>query len=242
MRILPIAIALALLAGCAPVVPPPAPAPAAAAPKTAPSAAAAADRLPPREAARAFARVVERVEPVAEALCRSEGVVENCDYRVVVDDRRDAPPNAFQTVGRGGRPVVGLTLALIADARNEDELAFILSHEMAHHVAGHLDLARQGALEGQALGEAIGRARGLDARGVREFARAGAFIGARRFGPAFELEADALGTVIADAAGYDPVRGSAFFQRIPDPGDQFLGTHPPNAERIETVRRVAAGL
>jgi len=43
-------------------------------------------------------------------------------------------------------------------------------------------------------------------------------------------------------AGYNPVRGAQFFTRIPDPGNRFLGTHPPNAQRIETVRRVNAQL
>ena len=70
----------------------------------------------------------------------------------------------------------------------------------------------------------------------------GAGVGARTYSKDFELEADALGTVIAKRSGYDPVRGAEFFTQIPDPGDVFLGTHPPNAERIATVRRVAAGL
>ena len=72
--------------------------------------------------------------------------------------------------------------------------------------------------------------------------RIGAQVGARSYSKDFELEADALGTVIAARSGYDPVRGSQFFNRIPDPGDRFLGTHPPNAQRIEVVRRTAAGL
>ncbi|MEL6518654.1 MAG: M48 family metalloprotease, partial [Pseudomonadota bacterium] len=83
---------------------------------------------------------------------------------------------------------------------------------------------------------------GLDAAGVETAQRIGGTVGARRFAKDFELEADALGTRIAAAAGYDPVRGAEFFNRIPDPGDQFLGTHPPNADRMATVRRVAAGL
>ena len=58
----------------------------------------------------------------------------------------------------------------------------------------------------------------------------------------FELEADALGTRIAAAAGYDPIRGAQYFNVVPDPGNPFLSTHPPNAQRINTVRRVAAGL
>ena len=83
---------------------------------------------------------------------------------------------------------------------------------------------------------------GGDATAVRTAQRVGAQVGARSFSKEFELEADALGTVITARAGYDPVRGAQFFTRIPDPGDRFLGTHPPNAARIEIVRKTAAGL
>ena len=31
-----------------------------------------------------------------------------------------------------------------------------------------------------------------------------------------------------------------FFDRLPDPGDRFLGTHPRNSQRKETVARVVA--
>ncbi len=70
----------------------------------------------------------------------------------------------------------------------------------------------------------------------------GGAVGVRSFSKRFELEADALGTVIAGRAGYDPVRGAAYFTRIPDPGNAFLGTHPPNADRIETVREAAKAI
>ena len=58
----------------------------------------------------------------------------------------------------------------------------------------------------------------------------------------FELEADALGAEIALRAGFDPVRGAAFFNRLPDPGDQFLGTHPPTANRLAVVAKTVARL
>jgi Zn-dependent protease with chaperone function len=38
------------------------------------------------------------------------------------------------------------------------------------------------------------------------------------------------------------VRGAEYFNRVPDPGNRFLGTHPPNADRIRVVRQTAAGL
>ena len=45
----------------------------------------------------------------------------------------------------------------------------------------------------------------------------------------------------AHEAGYDPRIGALYFARIPDPGDRFLGTHPPNADRQRVVAEVAAG-
>jgi predicted Zn-dependent protease len=70
----------------------------------------------------------------------------------------------------------------------------------------------------------------------------GASVGSRQYSKEYELEADALGAEIAFAAGYDPLRGAAYFDRIPDPGDRFLGTHPANARRKEVVRAVVARL
>lgn len=194
-------------------------------------------------ASRNFVNVVGRVEPIAEAQCRARLPRANCDFQIVIDDRADQGVNAFQTLDRNGRPILGFTIGLIAEARNADELAFVMGHEAAHHIEGHIPLAQRqaqaGALAGALLGALIG---GGNQTLIDQGMNVGGFVGARRFSQNHELEADALGTVIAKRAGYDPVRGAAFFTRIPDPGDQFLGSHPPNAARIETVHRVAAGL
>lgn len=192
--------------------------------------------------ARSFVDVVSTVEPVAERECRSRTTQVNCDFKIVVDDRPDQPPNAFQTVDRSGRPIVAFTVALIADARNEDELAFILGHEAAHHISGHIDKQQQNAVATAVIAGSLAVLLGGSAEAVETAQQRGALVGARSYSKQFELEADALGTVIAARAGYDPVRGAQFFTRIPDPGNRFLGTHPPNAQRIETVKRVAAGL
>ena len=81
---------------------------------------------------------------------------------------------------------------------------------------------------------------GGNASAIEQAQQIGATLGARTYSKAFELEADELGTIITKAAGFDPLRGAQFFMRIPDPGDTFLGTHPPHAARLETVRRTAA--
>ena len=205
--------------------------------------AVAAPRDDVAAAARDFAHVVDRMQPVIERSCRSENPGLNCDFLIVVDDRPGIPPNAFQTIDRrSGRPVIGLTLSLIAEARNRDELAFVLGHEAGHHIAGHIPRRRESALAGALILGTLASLGGADAASVRTAQNLGADLGARRYSQEFELEADAWGTVLAYRAGFDPVRGAAFFGRIPDPGHGFLATHPPNAQRMELVARTAAAL
>lgn len=205
--------------------------------------AAVAERLDARGAARNFIAVVQQVEPVAEAECRARAPQLNCDFSIVVDDRPGQPPNAFQTEDPRGRPIIAFTLGLIGEARNTDELAFVLSHEAAHHIAGHLALQRRNATAGAVVfGQLAGVFGAQSADELRAAREIGALVGARTYSQEFELEADRLGTIIAHRAGYDPVRGADFFFRIPDPSGQFLSTHPPNAARVAIVRDTAAGL
>lgn len=194
----------------------------------------------PRVARNNFIAVLNRIEPVAEDVCRKRASNLNCDFKIVVDPAQNAPPNAFQTVDERGRPIIAFTIPLIAQTRNQDELAFIMAHEAAHHIEGHLGQLQRNASVGAGLASVIFA--GTDPEALRTAQQLGAAIGSRVYSKDFELEADALGTVITFAAGYDPLIGAQFFQRIPDPGNTFLGTHPANAERVTVVQRVAAGL
>lgn len=198
--------------------------------------------LSPQDAARNFIAAVDRVQPVAEDFCRARTRGVPCEFRIVVDDRPGQPPNAFQTLDGRGRPVLGFSIALIANARNIDEIAFVIGHEAAHHILGHLPLVQQSATAGAMMAGVLATLGGADPAAVRSAQDMGATLGARRFSKAFELEADALGAEIAFRSGFDPLRGSEFFDRLPDPGDQFLGSHPPNAERRLVVQRTVAAL
>lgn len=189
-----------------------------------------------------FKSVVRSVEPVAERECRQRTRNTNCDFRIVVDDRPGRPANAFQTLDKQGRPVLAFNLALIADVRNRDQLAFVMGHEAAHHISGHLDRQRTNAMAGAVLLGGLAAITGASQGAVQNATDLGAGLGARTYSKDYELEADALGTIITRRAGYNPVRGAQYFTQIADPGDRFLGTHPPNAQRIETVKRVDAGL
>ncbi len=182
-----------------------------------------------------FESVLKRVEPVAEAECRRRTTDENCDYEIVVDDRLDRYPNAFQTEDKSGRPYIVFTVSLLRDVRNTDELALIMGHEAAHHIRGHLGKKQENAIAGAAIFGILGALAGVDATQL------GADIGSRTYSKEFELEADQLGTLITKRAGYDPLRGAEYFTRVPDPGNRFLGTHPPNAARIAAIHAAAKG-
>lgn len=189
-----------------------------------------------------FLEVVDRVEPVAEEVCRAETRGRNCNFRIVVDRDPEAGVNAYQTVSRRGQPIIIFTIGLIAVAENADELAFVMGHEAAHHIAAHISRQQMRAQEGALVFSEIARQNGANAQLIGEAAEIGSIVAARRFSQAAELEADAIGTAIALRAGYDPIVGSAFFTRLSDPGGQFLSTHPPNAARIDIVRRATERL
>jgi predicted Zn-dependent protease len=199
-------------------------------------------KLQQNQAVRRFVHVVEDVEPIAEQECRVRTRRINCNFWIVVDVRPDEPANAYQTLDKWGRPVIVFTLQMIKTAKNADELAFILGHEAAHHISGHIPRQKFNAMAGEVILAGIALLNGGDNAAVQTARRVGADYGARAYSKRYELEADALGTVITAKAGYDPIRGAEFFNRIPDPGDVFLGTHPPNAARIEIVQETAAAL
>ena len=187
-----------------------------------------------------FAYVVSKIEPEAERLCVQYRPQFKCDFQIVVDYTTPDLVNAFQTLMDDGTPVVIFSIGLINQAQNVDELAFVLGHEMSHHLEGHIYRQYQSAKTGAVLLGSLTALSGGNVDAIQQAQQIGATLGARSYSKSYELEADKLGTIITATAGFDPLRGAAFFMRIPDPGDQFLGTHPPHAARLQTVRDTVA--
>lgn len=225
-----------------------------------PSTALSGRRLEGGMALSQYREVVRRVEPVAEAFCRQEAADKpafDCDVTIVVDGEADYR-NAFQTYDDAGKPIVGFTLPMIEDARNPDELAFVLGHEFGHHIAEHVKKSQQQQVAGMlVLGAltAYAQVQATEANPYRstvndsyDMQRAmviGGELGGRAFSQTYELESDTLGTYITKAAGYDPVVGARFFARPEKPQTadgslSFWGTHPPSETRLATVLATAA--
>ena len=202
-----------------------------------------APRISTSQANARLAPVKARMEPVVERECRARTAPgTNCDFAISVDADETRIANAYQTLDKNGRPLIIFTAPLIAETRNNHELAFVMGHEAAHHIKGHIPKSQNDAMAGAALGAILVAVAGGNASAVEAAMDVGATVGSRSFSKQYELEADQLGTVLTHKSGYDPLIGVNFFERTPDPGNQFLGTHPPNSSRVQIVKQTAAGL
>ena len=197
-----------------------------------------------------FNRVAARVEPVAQRFCRVELAGKTgADCRVGLElDTRMAERNAYFTYAGPGntRPVIRFTLPMLQDVNSDDEVAFILGHEYGHLIGQHIVKQQQQAAAGAlilgALTAYANAESGLpyDAEAVSRNMDLGAAIGNRAYSQSYELESDVIGTRIADAAGYDPVKGARFFARSEAAKSgggklSFWGTHPADAKRLAVV-------
>lgn len=109
------------------------------------------------------------------------------------------------------------TTGLLSTVRNDDELAFIIAHEMSHNILHHTGVMRGGAVK-----RGIGRTLGQSGRIVRET----------------EREADALGGTLMLDAGFDPVRGAAILGRLGsgDLGIEMFAAHASAGRRVAAMR------
>lgn len=197
-----------------------------------------------------FARVARKVSPVGKAVCEqaSAGKVGvNCNVQVAID-RDMAERNAYFTYV-DQQPVIRLSMPLLRDTANDDEAAFVMSHEYGHLIGRHIEKKQQQALAGALLLGVIAAAATAqstpygstyDSSLVSDSMELGAAAGKMAYSQSYELESDTLGTRIAYAAGYDPTAGAKFFAR-PESAKasagklSFWGTHPPDAKRVATV-------
>ncbi|CTQ32165.1 M48 family metalloprotease [Jannaschia rubra] len=207
-------------------------------------------------AARArFARVVARIRPVAEGLCRQELAGRRnvtCGVDVGVDTKMKVR-NAYFTYADPAkqRPMVMVTVPLLRDVANEDELAFVLGHEYGHLIGQHIQKGEQQAVAGALIMGAIAAAATADNpyanhdQIISDSMNIGGALGGRAFSQTYELESDTLGTLITRQAGYDPVKGARYFARPAEAKSvngelSFWGTHPPDEVRLATVMATVA--
>jgi hypothetical protein len=125
---------------------------------------------------------------------------------------------------------IAVTSGLMRAVENDDELAFVLSHEIAHNALGHTRKKRRHRIFGTLLDVAVAATTGV-------YTNAFSNIGGAAFSKGFEFEADYAGLYIAARAGHD-IRGAPnFWRRLAAEHPQaikkgFGSSHPSTPERF----------
>lgn len=124
--------------------------------------------------------------------------------------------------------------------RNEAELAFVVSHEIAHAIARHYG-ERQSWSNALKWGGAILAASTDTSSAV--------YSGVSQYGVLLpfsrsnEYEADKIGMILMAKAGYNPEAAIEFWSRFTEGSNEgalsgLMSTHPRDTDRIEAMRKV----
>jgi predicted Zn-dependent protease len=150
--------------------------------------------------------------------------------------------NAFATPGGH----VFVTRGLLAQMRNEAELAGVLAHEIAHVLRKHHLKAIQKTAQLELANTAITTfaRQDRDTPSREKLLAVGTELFSRGLDKSDELEADRLGVVIAARGGYDAYGLPAVLQTLQamNPEDSGLAlmfkTHPAPAERLDALEKM----
>ncbi len=146
----------------------------------------------------------------------------------------------------GGKVVV--YTGLLPVTLNDDGLAVVMGHEIAHAIANHGNERMSQGLAVQAGGAALSVALNTQSPATQDlFMKAygvGTNLGAMLpFSRMHESETDEMGLIFMAMAGYNPEEAVAFWKRMDDASKgqgapAFLSTHPAHSTRIERLKKV----
>jgi predicted Zn-dependent protease len=160
-------------------------------------------------------------------------------WEVVVFD--DEQANAFALPGNK----IGVYTGLLKYARNQDQLAAVMGHEVAHVIAGHSNerVSSQLATEtGMGIAAAVLGSSENDT--TNQLILAGLGLGVQYgitlpFSRSHESEADLIGLDLMAKAGFDPSQSVQLWKNMAASGSappEFMSTHPSSDTRIRQLQ------
>jgi predicted Zn-dependent protease len=184
----------------------------------------------------------EKISKAVEKFLKDNGLESrisdfNWEYNLV-DDKT---PNAW---AMPGGKIVFYT-GIMPLCLNENGVAVVMGHEIAHAVARHGNERMSQGLVTQLGGMALDVAMTEQPEKTRNIFHMAYGIGAQvglmlPYSRKHEYEADKLGLIFMTMAGYDPKEAVAFWQRMAAHGSsnvpEFLSTHPVDTKRVEALK------
>lgn len=191
-------------------------------------------------------RVGNDLKLATEAYYRKKGKASELkDFAWEFNVVDDPTVNAFCMPG--GKVVV--YTGILKVTQNEDALAVVMGHEIAHALAHHGNermsqgLVTQLGLTTLDLGLALSQKPAATRQLLMQAAGAGAQLGViLPFSRKHESEADEIGLYLMAMAGYNPSEAAPFWERMNKSGGarppEFLSTHPDPAKRSQKLREL----
>ena len=180
-----------------------------------------------------------RVKAIGERIAK---VANRSDFTWEFNLIEDKALNAFCLPG--GKVVV--YTGILTAARNDDQLATVISHEIAHALARHgaERMSSASVQQGiQTLGNVVLAVGAPSYQNVFNQAYGiGSQIGVMLpYGRMQESEADEIGIYLMHKAGYNMQEALKFWENMSEgktDTNEFLSTHPSSSTRIEDIKKV----
>lgn len=188
-------------------------------------------------------RVGDRIAGAAEMFLKTSGLEERIgdydwDFNLIADD---GVVNAWCMPG--GK--VAVYTGILSFTKDENGLAVVLGHEVAHAIAKHgnerMSQALLVELGGMALSAALSESPAQTRRFFMMAFGASSSIGfLLPYSRLHESEADRIGLMLTAGAGYDPREAISFWERMNEKKGsrplEFLSTHPSSPSRIADIK------
>ena len=160
-----------------------------------------------------------------------------CNYPIIFT--QDKIVNAYAD----GKSII-MTQGMVDYAKDDNEIALVIAHELAHNDRGHLDAKRKNTLIMGSIGFILdlmtiyysGGTAGGDAQNTEMWSK----IGSEAYSVEFEKDADYGGVYYAYRAGYDISNVKNFWERIGSENPKQIAissTHPATAERYLQIEK-----
>ncbi len=197
-----------------------------------------------REKVEIVKRVGERIASVAEEFLKEFGMASEVknyqwEFNLIEDDK---VVNAWCMPG--GK--IAVYTGILPITKDENGLAVVIAHEVAHALAKHGNERMSQGLIAQLGGIGLSLALSREPAMTRQIFLASYGIGAQvgvllPYSRLHEREADRIGLVLMAKAGYDPREAISFWERMNEKSKEkgrppeFLSTHPAPERRIKEI-------
>lgn len=161
--------------------------------------------------------------------------IQACDFKVLLS------PDDVKNAYADGKNIVVMK-GMMDFFKTDEEIALVVSHELAHNSMKHIDAKKKNALIGGVLGfmlDLAAAAGGVNTNG--DFTRMASGIGGGVYSVEFEQEADYVGLYFMATAGYKIDDAPNFWRRMATNNSKSItmkSSHPTTPERfiaLETI-------